>query len=209
MLVRTPDKPHRIKQKSLSEFDKDGTYIATAKYDGYRCIVDWDGSEVACFSRRGSKQGGPNEHPIGSYLKEQLKKWLTENRISPNTRFDGEWLRFRTKCEPTIIIFGIQYSDGKWLGSEPESVRWELVKSFNYNTPGVMLAEFAESNYSTFFDSLKQRDYTVNEDDWKCEGIVLKHVRSTLIGRLNSSTKNPLWFKAKWRDGADGKTSTY
>lgn len=209
MPVRTPDKPHRIKQDSLFEFDEDGTYIATAKYDGYRCIVDWDGSKAACFSRRGSKQGGPTEHPIGPYLKEQLQEWLIQNKISPNTRFDGEWLKFRTKCDPVIVIFGIQYSNSKWIGTEPELVRWELTKSFDYNIPGIMLAESVESNYSKFFNDLKQRDYTINENDWKCEGIVLKHVRSTLVGRLDTSAKNSLWFKAKWRDGASGKIDTF
>lgn len=209
MRVRTPDKPHRVAQDSLPEFDEEGTYIATAKYDGYRAILDYDGRSLALFSRRGMDEGGPRKHPVGDDLMGQLSSWVNENGLAPNTRIDGEWLRYRTKGEPIYVVFGIMFAEGRWLGREPESVRWSIVKDLQYNQPNIMLAEHAEENYTEFFNRLKDRDYTRTEDDWKLEGIVLKHVTSRLVGRNKSSDKNPLWFKAKWRDGSSGKVATY
>lgn len=208
MRVRTPDKPHRISQDQLLTFDKEGTYIATAKYDGYRCIIDWDGKTVQFYSRRGTSEGNPRVHPINESLKKETLNFLTSNKIHPNTRLDAEWVERRTHKDPKIMVFGITYSGGKWL-NEQEKVRWEIVKSLDYNQPHIQLAEYTTSNYSTFFHILKERDFTQPESEWELEGIVLKHVNSKPIGSPEASKKNPLWFKAKWRDTASGKVETY
>jgi len=205
MRIRCPDKPYRVAQVALSDFDEEGSYIATIKYDGYRCIVDWDGKDVNFFSRRGTNSGGPVAHPISEVLKERTLRFLSINKLRPNTRLDCEWLHFRTVCEPAIIVFGILYSNGKWLGQKPEMVRWEILKSLKYSQH-VRLAKYTTSNYTELFESSRDRDLALGDEKlWTTEGIVLKHVKSKLIGNPRRSNKNPLWFKVKWRDAASGK----
>jgi len=211
MRWRTPDKPYRTSQDSLKEFDQEGLYLATVKYDGFRCVIDWDGKDLEFLSRRGMDKGGPSIHPVSEELRLETLAFLKENKVAPNSRLDGEWVCRRTLCEPKIVIFGIQYSNGKWLGKKPEGLRWEIISSLRYEQPHILLAEAVEDDYSGLFERSKNRDLArENEDLWETEGIVLKHINSKLIGNSDSNKKNPLWFKVKWRDAANGKyTNTF
>lgn len=203
--IRTPDKPVRTSQDSLAEFDREDCYIATAKLDGYRCIIDWDGENVAFFSRRDLDVGGPTQHQVCDSLIGEVKSFLLENEIPANTRLDSEWLAKRTSGPEQIFIFGVQYWGGAWLGREIENVRWALVSSLKYNHPHVHLTEYARHNYSEFFQRIKEKDIRQPEENWKVEGIVLKHVNSRLLGHLKTCKKNPRWYKVKWRDHANGR----
>jgi len=207
--IRSPDKPHRTSQDSLIEFDQEDDYIATVKYDGYRCIIDWDGETVGFFSRRGIDAGGPTRHKVCDELAEAVKVFLIENAVPANTRLDSEWLAKRTIGPEQIFIFGVQYWGGQWLGREIETVRWELVSRLNYNQQYVNLAENTRHLYSEFFQKMMKEDTQQSEKNWKVEGIVLKHVNSKLLGNLKTSKLNPRWYKVKWRDGASGKAPTF
>lgn len=207
MRFRCPDKPTRISQEKLKEL-RDGDYIATIKYDGWRCIIDWDGEKVEFYSRRGAAQGGPTTLPINCIIGNEALEFLKENQIPPNTRLDAEWVGRRSSGGEQIILLGVQYYNTQWLGSEPERVRWELLKVFKYR-PSVILAGHTTSNYVAFFEDAKAKDMAKPDKLWESEGIVLKHQNSKLVGNPKESAKNPMWFKAKWRDGPDGKGSSF
>tara|TARA_R100001244_G_scaffold25113_4_gene25641 strand:- start:92771 stop:93346 length:576 start_codon:yes stop_codon:yes gene_type:complete len=186
-----------------------GGYIATAKYDGWRTIVDWTGSQVGFFSRRGMSKGGPTEIPVSEKIAEDTKTFLIDNKIPADTRLDAEWLGRRHDGKEQLFIFGVQFYNGSWVGSDPERIRWEIVKGLSYNSDLVQLAENSESSYDEFFQKLKNDDLKRNEDSWILEGIVLKHESSSLLGNIMESKKNGMWFKTKWRDGATGKVETF
>ncbi|MHA2066678.1 MAG: ATP-dependent DNA ligase [Candidatus Thorarchaeota archaeon] len=207
--IRCPDKPHRTSQDSLVEFDQEDCYIATVKYDGWRCIIDWDGENVGFFSRRDIDSGGPTRHKVCDELVGAVKAFLLENEVPADTRLDSEWLARRTTGPEQIFIFGVQYWGGQWLGRELETVRWELIAGLKYNQQHVNLAENTRHNYSEFFQRVMEEDTQHSEKNWKVEGIVLKHVNSKLLGNLKTSKKNSRWYKVKWRDGASGKAPTF
>lgn len=204
MMIRCPDKPHWINHLTLIDYETN-EYIATAKYDGYRCIIDWDGTKLEFYSRKGTGEGGPNKHPVQNDLIATTIKWLKLNNIPPNTRLDGEWVNFRTSCEPFLVIFGIQYWNKQWIGNKSEKERFEQIKQLEYPFKQLILAKYSESNYLEFYNSIKNEDLSKSEKNWIYEGVVLKHTNSKLIGNSKSSSKNPLWVKAKWREGCSGR----
>lgn len=209
MRIRCPDKPLRTAQTTLPGFDREGGYIATYKYDGWRCIIDWDGENVGFFSRRDVQAGGPTRHNVCETLVEEVKSFLKDNDVPPNTRLDSEWVAKRTEGPEEIFIFGIQYLAGEWLGRDIEDLRWTIVETYKYNQPHVRLAEFTRENYTEFFERIKARNEDLPEGKQRVEGIVLKRDDSKLSGNLKVGKKNPGWFKIKWRDGASGYTPTF
>lgn len=203
MKWRHADMPLRMPQDKLGDFESEGGYIATLKNDGWRCLISWNGKELKFQSRRPMDKGGPTDHPISDSLKEEVRQFFVENEIPANTRLDSEWLCRRTEGDEEIVIFGVLYYNGEWVGQDPETVRWALVKSWKYNQPHVQLCPHTEENFEEFFQF--HWDHSP-----KAEGIVLKQIQSKLIGNRKTIKKNPLWFKVKWRDGADGKSeNTY
>lgn len=205
MRWRAPDKPIRITQEQLPDIDLLGGFIATIKKDGWRSTIDWTGSELEFYSRRGMDKGGPTILPVCDELRKEVHQFFINNNIPPNTRLDGEWIGRRSEGPEELVIFGIPHYNGDWIGSESERVRWELVKSFRFEQGNFMLAEYSEENYSGFFTRMMKRDLILPENLWTAEGIVLKQEDSKLIGNLNHSDVNGGWFKAKWRDSADGR----
>lgn len=207
--IRCPDKPIRIAQDSLPGFDQEGNYIATYKYDGWRCIIDWDGKNVECYSRRDVESGGPTKHKISESLLAEVQAFLEDNNVAPNTRLDSEWVAKRTDGPEEIFVFGIQYLNGEWLGRDIEDLRWTIVETFKYDQPHVHLAEYAREDYTSFFNNIKSKNEGLPEGKQKVEGIVLKRVDSKLSGNVKVGKKNQSWFKIKWRDGASGYTPTF
>jgi ATP-dependent DNA ligase len=207
--IRCPDTPWRIARDTLPEFDADNNCIATVKYDGWRCIIDWDGQDVGFFSRRTPDKGGPTILPVCESLKSEVLEWLQDNQVPPLTRFDSEWIARRTEGPERIRIFGIQYYDGKWIGRDSEDVRFTLIETMRYNQPHVLLVEYARENYTEFFKAIEQKYGSLPEKQQRAEGIVLKHVNSKLLGNIKVGKKNPQWYKIKWRDGASGHAPTF
>lgn len=207
--IRCPDKPLRISQDSLPGFDQEGGYIGTYKYDGWRCIIDWDGEDVGFFSRRDVDSGGPTQHKVCESLVAEVRKFLIDNGVPPNTRLDAEWLARRTEGPEVIYIFGIQYLNGEWLGRDIEDLRWTIVETYKYDQPHVRLADFTRENFTEFFEKIRAKNEGLPEGKQPVEGIVLKRVDSKLLGNTKVCKLNQGWFKIKWRDGASGYTPTF
>ena len=209
MRIRCPDAPYRISRDSLPEFDHENVYIASAKMDGFRCIIDWDGTDVGFFSRRAPDKGGPTALPVCDALKEEVIAWLQDNEIPALTRFDSEWIARRTEGPESLRIFGLQYYDGEWMGREREDVRFTLIENMKYNQPHVLLVEYTRSNYNDFFNQIKAKYGNLPDKQQRAEGIVLKHIDSKLLGNIKTGKKNSQWYKIKWRDGASGHAPTF
>lgn len=195
---RHADKPIRMPQDQLDKMD-DGNYIATLKYDGYRCLIDWDGENLQFRSRRDLEKGGPSDHPVSDELRSEVKQFFLENEIPAGTRLDAEWLARRTDGPENLRIFGIYYLNNTWVGKDPEAIRFAQVKAWKYNQPHVQMVDYVETGFKDFFE--QHRIYSP-----EAEGIVLKHKTSSLVGNRKMCKLNDLWFKIKWRDGSDGKS---
>jgi ATP-dependent DNA ligase len=91
MRIRCPDKPIRIASDVLCDFDSEDQWIATVKYDGWRCIIDYDGENVEFFSRRDVDSGGPTIHPMDESLKAEVLSFLKENEWIGKEPEDVRW----------------------------------------------------------------------------------------------------------------------
>ena len=109
MRWRCPDKPIRVAQEQLPDFSLLGGFISTVKSDGWRAILDWDGSHLELYSRRGKSRGGPTVLPVCHEIKSAAYKFIEDNKIPSNTRFDCEWMGRRTGEHEKLVVFGIQY----------------------------------------------------------------------------------------------------
>lgn len=178
---------------------ENGEYIATAKYDGYRCIFITEDDIEPCWSRRAKNLGGPSKHPTSDELLEAINKFRIDNKIPNNTMLDAEWMAKRASVgQPDFLaVFGVFYWGDKYLGRKLETKRWELISGLQYNDR-IKLVEHTEENYVDF--------YREHEGNPLLEGVVLKHKYSKLVGHLQKSKKNPLWMKCRWRSGDDGQT---
>lgn len=201
--IRNPDKPIRTSQDMLKTFTQEGGYICTAKLDGWRCMVDWDGNEPSFHSRREVEKGGPTILGVSPSVQEEMKKFLIDNKIPSNTRLDTEWMSQRTNGPEQIHLIGLQYWDGHWIGNKIEEIRWAIISSFKYDD-NIQIVNHTITNYEEFFNQLKETDLKKPKEEWWAEGVVLKHKNSKLIGDLKTCRKNPQWFKVKWRDAASG-----
>lgn len=200
MRRRFADKPNQMSAAQLPVFDLQGGWIATAKQDGWRCLVEVDGDGKIEFLSRVWKR-----LPVS----DSLRKVVAGLELPKNTMLDGEWMARRPdyKGPETLHLITIPWYDNEWLGGQPEEARWAVTMAlmekisqmpgYDANHP-IKLPNWTDRDYSKLFEWSKTDPTT--------EGIVLKRKNSTLIGDLSSSKDNPQWIKIKWRAGCDGQT---
>lgn len=197
---RFPDKPNLMSAAQLPVFDLQGGWIATAKQDGWRCMIEVDENGKIEFLSRVWKP-----LPISAALKDVVARI----GLPKATMLDTEWLARRPGYQgpETLHLITIPWYDGEWLGAQPETDRWALTMALMENiatrtsglaTPPIKLPKWTDKEYTQLFEWSKTDPTT--------EGIVLKRNNSTLIGDLKSSKDNPTWIKIKWRAGHDGQT---
>lgn len=203
------DKPMEISMDELKNIQtyEEGQYVASKKADGWRALIDYSNEVVVPYSSRAKNNDGPTIHPVSDEVQESLNQFFVENNLPDGSRIDAEWCARRKAAQSEkssladgkeqIIVFGILFYGEEYLGTKPESDRWNIIKNLKYNE-NVILVENTESDYIKFFEESK--------DDYKYEGIVLKDKDSFLVGNLDRIAVNPLWLKVKWRSGDDGLT---
>lgn len=201
MRRRFPDKPNQMSPAQLPVFDLQGGWIATAKQDGWRCMIEvGDDGKLEFLSRVWKNL------PICAELKDMVASW----DLPRGTCLDTEWLARRPGYQgpETLHLITIPWWNNEWLGAKPESERWALTMGLMERisarpdaagrTSQVKLPAWTGREYSKLFEWSKTDPTT--------EGIVLKRATSTLIGDLHDSKINPSWIKIKWRAGHDGQT---
>lgn len=187
---RFPDKPCTSSVGILSTL-KDRDWLAQAKYDGWRALVQWDGNRVLLTSRH--QEGIPASQPFLTEITETL-------RPLPPCVLDGEWMGRRDSQPESLWLFDVLDIRGEWLGGLTAADRFARLCSLLPRpdlTPRIKLVECVVSGYPEFFRFSKSLP--------GCEGIVLKHRDSKFIGSVRKCVNNPLWLKVKWRDGANGQ----
>lgn len=203
MITRFPDKPNRMSQEHLDTLDAEGGWIATAKGDGWRCLlVHTKDNEHQAWSRHDKRLDDLSD--FDQRIIEAFKALNTPK----DTIIDSEWLRRRAGNNSganACVVFGILRWGGLWLARKTEVERWEKTKALPLDGEFLRLAEWADHDFRKFFETLRDDP----ERGELNEGIVLKHEKSRLVLDLKESKKNQLWVKIKWRDGADGKSEAY
>lgn len=167
----------------------DGQWLAQAKPDGFRALIEWDGRWPRLTSRHAKPI--PASHDLLGELAEALRSVL------PGSVLDGEWMGRRDGQPEGIYLFDLVVDEGCWIGHHGALARFNTLRQEVVPSERVRFVPFALSNYREFFEFSKTIPGV--------EGIVLKRTGSPYIGSVRSSVDNPAWVKVKWREGADGQ----
>jgi ATP-dependent DNA ligase len=201
MTWRYPDKPkHTLSRAALvAGMFAEGDFLAEAKADGWRCLIEVAPQGVTYTSRENKPL------PVSIDVREPLEAALFEALrpfVKHGTLLDAEWIARRpgardTACGEQLVIFDLlRIGEGEYFG---ESVRgrWQGLQALAPLAPWIVPATFGD--YLGTFDRWQQ------EIPW-AEGIVLKRLDSHYIGSARECALNPGWSRVKWRAGEDGCT---
>jgi ATP-dependent DNA ligase len=202
MDFRFPDDPLRISRDALKGLDDEapGTWCMQPKYDGWRRPI-WihEDGRVAFHAKRNSGEEAAKQPPTDLVEEFRSLGWPT------GIALDAEWMGPRLidvlKGEHRLYLFDIVALNGEFLqGMAPkqryENLRtlFEMVKAKSKTEASrIVLAPMWEQDLWKHFEELEKHEPL-------CEGVVLRHKNSGLIGNRWEATKNKLWHKVKWRD---------
>ena len=198
MLKHYPDKPWDRLPDDIALWD-DGEHVCQQKCDGWRleAIKALNGS-VSYFSSHNKDL----TDSIEPHLKQEMG--ATMEMVPNGSQLDIEWMSRRAHSKrpgasPCLVLLDVIRWDRQWLLKTPYQDRWERLQEIVVPTDNIFLVDCAEPGEFTAF-------YEKQKSIPQSEGIVVKHLQSTLVGDRNSSKKNPRWFKVRYRGGQDGET---
>lgn len=190
-LYRFPDIPSLITPNVLETL-RDGEWMAQLKFNGWRAMYDWDGSELTLWGRKKRALTEPSAAFVAG-IKDLL-------RPVPPCLLDGEVMGRRgptSKPFPERAwLFDTLEVNGRWMGGAGAYERYVTLKGLV--TPELVVP-CVTGGYPAFFQRSKA---------WcsaGCEGIVLKRVDSKFFGKVNDCYANPGWLKCKFLGGEDGQ----
>lgn len=202
MDFRFPDDPIRISRDGLKKLDDEpeGSWCLQPKYDGWRrpIYVHEDG-RVAFHAKRNDGEEASKQPPQD--LVEEFKSLPWPKGLA----LDAEWMGPRLvdvlHGEHRLYLFDITYLDGQFLKDMPPQQRYEGLRTLfemvkakgRTDTPRIILAPMWDRELWKHFEELEKNEPL-------CEGVVVRHKSSGLVGSRWEATKNKLWHKVKWRD---------
>lgn len=180
---RYPDKPNRT--FSLRHI-REGDFMAQVKRDGWNAVIIKDNDKISVLSR--------NRNPldVSPFMLEALNNLKLDNGDVINAEWTGRRKADRIEF---MYLFCWMYRRYEWLGTKSEEYRHKMLFDLKPQE-GIAVIGSTDRDYAQLYKRVI--------DDWTTEGIVLKAKNAKLIGDPNSSKKNPLMMKLKWRDGPGG-----
>lgn len=218
MEFRFPDNPTRISRDALMELDQEapGTWVATPKYDGWRrpIYVHEDGRVTFHAKYADGREEAAKQPPPA--LVEEFKSLKWPKGIALDVEWMGTRMVEELKGEHHFQIFDLLAMNGQFLEAMPPAERvanlktiCELIRGKPIQgdkakgiilpasdlslTPHIHLVETVDRDLWRFFEELEKNNPL-------CEGIVIRHAQSRLIGDRWDATSNKLWHKCKWRN---------
>lgn len=199
-MFRFPDKPKgNLSRAGLAAFQTaaNGLYLAQAKLDGWRTVIEIGEDEITYTSRH------KKAIPVSRELRDHLEP-LLRMAFKPGTILDAEWCARRPGArEEKLWLFDLLRHGDDDLYTEGALDRFEMLCQLGAPQLYECIVPHATGDYVAFFDSLAPGgDRHMPE----AEGIVLKARTSKFIGSPRSCADNPGWTRCKWRAGEDGMT---
>lgn len=181
---RYPDKPTEETLEILPYLE--GEHIATAKADGWRCLL----TDAGAYSRHGNRLDTKTEFPIA------IMDAFRAMHLPKGTILDTEWMGRAQANQPHperpyCYVIGILKWGDTWLDGFTEAYRWDTVNSLPIDGKALRHLPRTLNRFEAFYNQMQ------NVDEF--EGIVLKVAGSGMLLRNDRSGVNPHWLKIKWR----------
>lgn len=175
-----PCKPNPLSPDSrfFAELDRDASWIAEVKKNGWRCLVYRD-SSMTLWTREKTTINDPLESLRASLM-----------AVPEQTILDGELIHKRTRdIKGKLYLFDIIMFKGKLLVDLPLCERRKYLEDAAPAAPDIeMAAQVRVGKRQLYHQSILEE---VNE------GIVLKKLNSRYLISEKRCPQNPFWLKVK------------
>ena len=205
-MTRYPDNPTAISFDFLKQLDRDppGTWIGSAKLDGWRKICD-NTSGAWHYGAKHTK--GDAARP----LPEDLRLEFGSLPWPAGICLDAEWLGPRVASvvkEHSLHVFDILTAGGEWLGNVPywkrqemlKDLRVDMVESF-WEIP--LRQQLPEGRHVHLVQTFSNPGLCERYEEQKLnplsEGLVVRHKSSLLTGSFAGCAKGDRFYKIKYR----------
>jgi ATP-dependent DNA ligase len=197
---RYPDKPQHSTLEYISSI-REG-YLGQAKINEWRILIYFQNEEIEIFTRHKTSLSDALKREIEPNIIEYLKTFNPKSL----TILDGGYVGRRGKHEPSIVLFDIMKTENKWITGwqyeKRDALLKQIFKKEFEKSPCIFMPEECTMNFDGFYRHLKDcaniSSVTKSKEDGLVEGIVVKHLASTLIGNRKESAINPGWLKVRW-----------
>lgn len=189
LLWRAPDKPVRATLRNIPSIERTGSYVAQPKIDGHRAMIEIDDTCIRAISRHNKPL------PVDPKILGQIRSL----GLPSGTMLDAEWTGRRALARgatEALWLLDVMFLAWEWQGAKSLYERLEPIA-------GLDLPEDVRRVETVSRDFLGLLERQIG--DPVSEGIVLKKVSATLVGRAHESALNRGWQKVKWRDGPSGE----
>ncbi|MBM4147052.1 MAG: hypothetical protein FJ240_12420 [Nitrospira sp.] len=174
-----PCKPNPLSLESrfFGELDRDVSWIAEIKKNGWRCLVHRDAA-LTLWTRHKTTINEPLQSLRDSLLS-----------VPEQTILDGELIHFRTELKGRLYLFDILMFRGKMITELPLSERRKYLTESVAETSDIEIARQVELG--------KRKLYHDAIQDAVNEGIVMKKLNSRYPISDKRCLQNPFWLKVK------------
>jgi ATP-dependent DNA ligase len=175
-----PCKPNPLSavSKFFAELDRDVSWIAEVKKNGWRCLVYRENKLTLWTS---------NKTTINEPLKSLRDSLMS---VPEQTILDGELINFRTAdIKGKLYLFDILIFKGKMIIALPLMERRKYLEEAISETPDIEIAKQVQLGKRKLY-------YTAIQDEVN-EGIVLKKLNSKYLISDTRCLQNPFWLKVK------------
>jgi len=183
--LRLPDKPQRCTTDALHRLD-DGRHVAQKKWNGWRCVIVWQKPTLQILSRYKTRT-----IPISKSAKQAITAMCLRAKTK-GLVLDAEYMGMRSGARrESVVLLDVLYLEGVWQGSKPWNERDAMLQSLPVSAP----IQLVENFYTDFAET-----YAHQQQDSESEGLVIKRLKSKLIGGIDGCKRNPHWFKVRYRE---------
>jgi ATP-dependent DNA ligase len=196
-----PDKPNQLGPDRLDEWQESGDYTAEQKVDGWRIILQRAKDGFVALTRH-NNSGYSFE--FCDVFRNDLEKLL--DLVPVGTQIDGEWFGRRLvdlRLPPKYYAFDVLRWGKDWQINTTLRSRLEFLDGLFENFQGKSIERVKSAPKGLSWSAFYQQQIDMGIDSLT-EGLVVKHLDSTMEADRRECKKSGFLYKIKFRSGNGG-----